>query len=65
MAFKLVPPLSYLLPVRYELDEPFEGYSHVYGEVDIGIAVDKWKKFTNNDEYCGSNFYATLSHFSY
>eukprot|EP00347_Sterkiella_histriomuscorum_P001900 403370239 len=63
VSFKLFPPLSYVLPIRYELEQPFNGCTHIYAEIEIDC--EQWTKFTNNAGYSINNFYPTISHFTY
>eukprot|EP00347_Sterkiella_histriomuscorum_P016762 403351948 len=61
--FNMFPPLTYVMPIRFELEEPFKGFKHVYGEIEI--EGGDWKKHTNNAGYTSNNFYPTISHFTY
>ena len=59
------PPLFYVLPVIYRLDQPFEGTIYLYAEPEIIYDEKQFEKYANNFDFCKDIYLAAFSHFTH
>ena len=57
-----VPPIFFLSPTLYQLNEPFHGANFLYAEPEL---KGDWKKMTTNHTECKDDLMASFSHFSF
>jgi hypothetical protein len=59
------PPLFYVTPVIYFIDEEFNGNKYIFAEPDINIDDTKFEKWSNNLTESNNDAYTSFSHFTH
>ncbi|CAD8046567.1 unnamed protein product [Paramecium primaurelia] len=68
LSIKGAPPIFYVSPIIYELEEPFMGVNQIFAETYINLPnFQEWKKYTNNAKFVDQDeyYYTAFSHYSY